>query len=117
MKDRKDNLGNQQQNDIQIKANSVNLEERLLSVDFEVEQNQVLTILGPNKAGKSSIAQLLSTMISPESGSIEICGQDLRQLKLSEKGQMFGLVPHFDYLQDEYTVNEHIMQFGFFRGF
>jgi ABC-type multidrug transport system ATPase subunit len=74
MEDRIDNLGNQQQSDIQIKANLVTLGERLLSVDFEVEQNQVLTILGPIKAGKSSIAQLLSTMISPESGSIEICG-------------------------------------------
>jgi len=56
-------------------------------------------------------------MISPESGSIEIGGHDLRQLKLSEKGQMFGLVPHFDYLQDEVTVIEHLKTFGFFRGF
>lgn len=95
----------------------INLGERLLSVNFEVKKNHVLTILGPNKAGKSSIAQSLSTMISPESGSIEICGQDLTQLKLSQRGQMFGLVPHFDYLQDEYTVNEHMIQFGFFRGF
>jgi ABC-2 type transport system ATP-binding protein len=74
MEDRIDNLGNQQQNVIQIKADSVILGERLLSVKFEVEQNNVLTILGPNKSGKSSIAQLFSTMISPESGSIEICG-------------------------------------------
>jgi ABC-type multidrug transport system ATPase subunit len=77
----------------------------------------VLSILGPNKAGKSTIAQMLSTLISPESGSIEIGGNDLRQLKLSEKGQMFGLVPHFDYLQDEVSVIEHFKTFGFFRGF
>jgi ABC-type multidrug transport system ATPase subunit len=77
----------------------------------------VLSILGPNKAGKSTIAQMLSTMISPESGSIEIGGHDLRQLKLSEKGQIFGLVPHFDYLQDEVSVIEHLKTFGFFRGF
>ena len=30
---------------------------------------------------------------------------------------MFGYVPQFDYLQDELTVIEHMMQFGFFRGY
>ena len=73
MQSKDNNLGNSQQNDVQIKANEVNLGDRLLSVNFEVKHNQVLTILGSNKAGKSSIAQLLSTMICPKSGTIEIC--------------------------------------------
>ena len=43
-------------------------------VDLDVEQGEILGILGPNGAGKTTFLNTLSTLLLPDSGSIEILG-------------------------------------------
>lgn len=48
-------------------------------VDLAVETGTVLALLGPNGAGKSTLFQLLSGLFVPDSGRIEVMGNDMRR--------------------------------------
>lgn len=47
----------------------------LQDVSFELERGEVLGIIGPNGAGKSTVLKLISRIIEPTAGRIEIDGQ------------------------------------------
>ncbi|HVY67567.1 MAG TPA: ATP-binding cassette domain-containing protein, partial [Patescibacteria group bacterium] len=45
-------------------------------VSFSVDKGQVFAFLGPNGAGKSTTIKMLTTLLRPTSGSIELDGKD-----------------------------------------
>jgi ABC-2 type transport system ATP-binding protein len=47
------------------------------NLDVSVEQGEIFTFLGANGAGKTTIINLLSTLIDPSSGSAKVLGLDL----------------------------------------
>jgi len=47
------------------------------SIDLEVAEGTVFALLGPNGAGKTTAVQILSTLISPDGGDIQVAGHDL----------------------------------------
>ena len=48
-------------------------------LSFQVSAGQVYGFLGQNGAGKSTTIRMLLTLITPDSGSIEIFGMDLQK--------------------------------------
>ncbi len=50
------------------------------SVDFSVNTGEVRSIIGPNGAGKTTLASLLSGRLSPDNGSIRLCGKEITSL-------------------------------------
>ena len=46
-------------------------------VSFEVNEGEVVTLIGANGAGKSTILKTVSGLMHPRSGSISFCGQDI----------------------------------------
>ncbi|MCL6451225.1 MAG: ABC transporter ATP-binding protein [Acetobacteraceae bacterium] len=46
-------------------------------VTFEVSPGQVVALVGPNAAGKTTLFRLLSTLIAPTSGRAAVCGHDV----------------------------------------
>ena len=47
------------------------------NLDLAVEPGQFFGFLGPNGAGKSTTIKMLTGLLAPTAGSIEILGQDL----------------------------------------
>ncbi len=47
-------------------------------VDITVREGEFVALLGPNGAGKSTLLQLLTGLFSPDSGEIDVLGNDLR---------------------------------------
>jgi ABC-2 type transport system ATP-binding protein len=46
-------------------------------IDLTVAEGTVFALLGPNGAGKTTTVQILSTLIPPDAGRIEVAGHDL----------------------------------------
>jgi len=48
----------------------------LKGVDLEVRRGQIFALLGSNGAGKTTAVNILSTLLTPDSGSATVCGFD-----------------------------------------
>jgi branched-chain amino acid transport system ATP-binding protein len=58
-------------------------------VSFNVQKNRIKALIGPNGAGKTTLFNLISGMLSPDSGSIVFNGkpvQGLRPFQIASKG-------------------------------
>jgi branched-chain amino acid transport system ATP-binding protein len=51
--------------------------EVLCDVDLDVERNQIVALIGPNSAGKSTLLRALSGMVKPTSGTAQFQGREL----------------------------------------
>ena len=47
------------------------------NVSFQVERGEIFGILGPNGTGKSTLIRLMSTLLSPDAGTVRIFGYDV----------------------------------------
>ncbi len=63
---------------LSVKQLSVNYGaiEAVKDVSFEVHEGEVVTLIGANGAGKTSILRTISGLVKPKSGSISFLGQD-----------------------------------------
>jgi ATP-binding cassette subfamily B protein len=75
----------------------------LSDVDFRVSPGSKIAIVGPSGAGKSTIARLLFRFYDIDAGSIEIDGQDIREVTQDSLRQAIGVVP-----QDTVLFNDTI---------
>ena len=56
----------------------------LVDVGFDVEQGEIVSVLGANGAGKSTLVRVLSGMLAPASGEIVFDGEDIAGLPAYE---------------------------------
>jgi len=64
---------------IQVKdlKKSFKTTEVLKGVDFEVKRGEIFALLGSNGAGKTTIVNILSTLLKSEVGTASVCGFDV----------------------------------------
>jgi len=65
----------------------------LLGAAFVIREGQMVSIVGPNSSGKSTILKLIAGMYQPQGGSITIGGLDLRQVDPHSLRQTISYVP------------------------
>lgn len=62
------------------------------NISFSVEQGSIFGFLGPNGAGKSTTQRIITGVIYPDRGEVQIMGYHLRHQPLQAK-QIMGVVP------------------------
>lgn len=87
--------------------------EVLKGVDFSVGKGSVVSIMGPSGAGKSTLLQILGTLSTPDSGTLEIDGVDTGTLSRSElsalRNSKIGFVFQAPHLFPEFDALENVM--------
>tara|TARA_R110002049_G_scaffold70401_3_gene181905 strand:+ start:1764 stop:3530 length:1767 start_codon:yes stop_codon:yes gene_type:complete len=80
----------------------------LHNINFKAPSGSVTALVGSSGSGKSTMAGLSASFLTPKSGKVTIDNQDLSKVKLSSYRQYLGVV-----LQDEFlfegTIRENIM--------
>ena len=61
-------------------------------VDFEIRPGEVVSLVGPSWAGKSTLADLLPRFHDPIAGRITLDGRDIRSLRISDLRALMGIV-------------------------
>ena len=72
---------------------SYDRKEVLKGVSFESDRNEIVSVLGPNGVGKSTLLRCVCNMLRPVSGSVKICGRETSSASGREMAKMVGYVP------------------------
>ncbi|MGC1455661.1 MAG: ATP-binding cassette domain-containing protein [Nitrospirota bacterium] len=81
------------------------------SISFSVGKGEVFGLLGPNGAGKTTTLRMLTTLLSPTSGSASVAGYDIQADPLRVK-QAIGVVPQMLNLDVDLTCAENLEYHG-----
>ncbi|NLY75774.1 MAG: ABC transporter ATP-binding protein [Firmicutes bacterium] len=65
----------------------------LKDINLKVEPGELVALVGPSGAGKTTMINLIARFYDPVSGTIKIDDHDLRQIKLKTFRQQMGIVP------------------------
>lgn len=50
----------------------------LNNVSFSIKKGSIFALLGQNGAGKTTIIKILSTLLAPDGGQVNVCGFDVK---------------------------------------
>jgi ABC-2 type transport system ATP-binding protein len=80
-------------------------------VSFDVEEGEIFAFLGPNGAGKTTTIKMLTTLLKPTSGAMELDGLD-PQVRQQEVRKRFGIVFQDPSLDGDLTAWENMEVHG-----
>ena len=85
-------------------------------VSFEVNEGEVVSLIGANGAGKTTILRTLSGLVRPSSGKIEFLGQEIQKMP-AQKIVAGGLsqVPEGRHVFPGLTVMENLEMGAFLK--
>ena len=79
----------------------------LVDISLKIKAGEVVALVGPSGAGKTTLASLLPRFHDPVKGSVTLDGVDLRNLTLRELRDSIALVPQKPFIFD-LNVEENI---------
>lgn len=81
----------------------------LTNVSFELEEEKIMTILGPNGVGKTTLLKCLMGFLPWKSGQTKICGQILEHSNEKELWKQISYVPQAKQSSFSYGVLEMVV--------
>ena len=85
----------------------------LKGVDIDIKKGEVISIVGASGAGKSTLLHILGTLDIPDSGTLEIDGQDVFARSANSlaafRNSHIGFVFQFHNLLPEFSALENVM--------
>lgn len=85
--------------------------EALKSVSLSIEEGDLYCLLGPNGAGKSTLIRILTGLMKPTSGEVNVAGLDMKR-DLKKIREKVGLVSERVILYDRLTPVENLLFFA-----
>lgn len=84
----------------------------LKGVDLEIQQGEIVSIVGASGAGKTTLLQLIGTLDNPDSGNINFLDTNVNALNKKElarfRNKNIGFVFQFHHLLPEFTALENV---------
>jgi sodium transport system ATP-binding protein len=89
--------------------------EAVKNISFRASPGQVFGLLGPNGAGKTTTLRMLSTVLTPSSGTATVGGYDIRTQKDAVRSNL-GILVESAGLYAHSTTREHLRYVGHLHG-
>jgi ABC-2 type transport system ATP-binding protein len=80
-------------------------------VDLEAEAGTVLGLLGPNGAGKTTAVRVMTTLLKPDAGTIEVAGLDAVR-EAAQLRERIGLAGQYAAVDENLTGAENLTMVG-----
>ncbi|HUS93558.1 MAG TPA: ABC transporter ATP-binding protein [Patescibacteria group bacterium] len=80
----------------------------LTGITFSIEPGQLVALVGPSGAGKTTVTYLIPRLYDPTNGFVSLDGHDLRSLKLETLSHNIGMVTQDTYLYYD-TIRANLM--------
>ena len=80
------------------------------NISFKINEGQIFGMLGPNGVGKSTIFNLITGLISPDSGQIKINGEDVTNFPIYLRTRKFkvGYVPQYGGFFNDLSLQDNL---------
>jgi lipoprotein-releasing system ATP-binding protein len=92
----------------------------LKGIDLQIDEGEVLAIVGASGAGKSTFLHCMGTLDIPTTGSIAVVGEELTSMSSSRladlRNRTIGFVFQFHHLLPEFNALENVMMPGLIQG-
>ena len=86
-------------------------QEVIKGLDFELHKGTITTLIGANGCGKSTLFQLMTKNLKPDSGQILLGGQDISTMKLRTFAKQAAIVHQYNTAPADLTV-EKLISYG-----
>ncbi len=84
----------------------------LRGIDLDIGQGEIVSVVGPSGAGKTTMLQIAGALDRPDSGSVKFDGTDIFRLSDNKLAQFrnthIGFVFQFHQLLPEFTMAENV---------
>ena len=85
----------------------------LKGIDLEINKGEIVSIVGPSGARKTTLLQIMGTLDEPDAGTVQIDGTVVSRMKEKElsafRNKNIGFVFQFHQLLPEFTALENVM--------
>lgn len=86
----------------------------VISVDLHVQEQEILGLVGPDGAGKTTLMRMICGLITPDRGQVYLLGNPAEHLEKAKEN--LGYMPQRFSLYGDLTVMENIFFFGSMYG-
>ena len=80
----------------------------LAGISFEIKPGEIFGLIGPNGSGKTTTLRIISTLLKPSSGSVEVFGMDVTK----QPGEVRKMV---SYLPEDAGAYKNLSGFDYLR--
>ena len=78
-------------------------------INFYVEDGQLISVLGPNGVGKSTLFRCILGLLRDYTGKIFLTGKDIKKLSTGEMAKLIAYIPQSHYPSFNYSVFDMVL--------
>ena len=92
-------------------SKSYGLKEAVKNINFEIKENQIIGLLGPNGCGKTTTIGMLLGLLKPSNGDIIINGMKIEENRINILKKINFISPYIE-LPKKLTVKQNLIVYG-----
>ena len=92
-------------------SKSYKLKEAVKNINFKINENEIVGLLGPNGCGKTTTIAMILGLLKPSCGQVLINGMDIENHRISLLHKMNFISPYID-LPKKLTVKQNLTVYG-----